>query len=113
MYNYYDVVKEDVKNYIKENYESLEEVKKGQLYDDCFLEDSITGNASGSYYCNAYKAKESLFGNESLLEDVINEYGIDMQEHWNDWEYLDVSIRCYLVYECIDDALEELENEGF
>lgn len=59
-YNYLEAVKEDVKNYIDNeinftDFDSLEELKE-KLNDELWIEDSVTGNASGSYYCNAYKA---------------------------------------------------------
>lgn len=109
-YNYLESMKEDIKEYIKENYESLEEIDKERLYDDLWIEDSVTGNASGSYYCNSYKAQEALEGNEDLLQDTIDEFCIDMQEHWSDYEYLDVSIRCHLLGQAIGEAIEELEE---
>lgn len=112
MYNYLENIKEDIKEYIKENYDNLEEINKDRLYDDLWVEDSITGNASGSYYCNTYKAQEALIGNEDLLKDTIDMFGIDMAESWSDYEYLDVSIRCYLLGQALDEALEELEEEG-
>lgn len=59
-YNYMEAVKEDVKNYIDseinfEDFDSLEELEE-KLNDELWTEDSVTGNASGSYYCNSYKA---------------------------------------------------------
>lgn len=110
-YNYLENMKEDIKEYIKENYESLEEVNIDKLYDDLFIEDCVTGNASGSYYCNKYKAQEALKGNEDLLQNTIDEFCIDMGKHWSDYEYLDVSIRCYLLGQAIGEAIEELEEE--
>lgn len=63
-YNYLEAVKEDVKNYIDSeinftDFDSLEELEE-KLNDELWIEDSVTGNASGSYYCNAYKAEESI-----------------------------------------------------
>lgn len=66
-YNYMEAVKEDVKNYIDseinfEDFDSLEELEE-KLNDELWTEDSVTGNASGSYYCNSYKAEESITHN--------------------------------------------------
>jgi hypothetical protein len=108
MYNYLENMIEDVKEYIRENDIDVTTIDETDLYDDLFIEDAITGNASGSYYCNSWKAKEALDGNEDLLQQTIDEFGIDMNEHWNDYEYLDVSVRCYLLADAIADALEEL-----
>ena len=75
-YNYLEAVKEDVKNYIDSeinftDFDSLEE----KLNDDLWIEDSVTGNASGSYYCNSYKAEESIAHNWDLLEEALDEFG--------------------------------------
>lgn len=56
-YNYFEAVKSDVTEYIEneidfsdwtENRDGLEE----ELNDDLWICDSVTGNASGSYFCN-------------------------------------------------------------
>lgn len=74
-YNYMEAVKEDVKNYIDseinfEDFDSLEELEE-KLNDELWTEDSVTGNASGSYYCNSYKAEESITHNWGLLEKKL------------------------------------------
>lgn len=56
MYNYYENVKNDVENYIKENKEyfkatDLEELEE-ELNEQCWISDSVTGNCSGSYTFN-------------------------------------------------------------
>ena len=66
-YNYLETVKEDVKNYIENEvdflqYNSIEDLQE-KLYDDLFVEDSVTGNASGSYTFNTYEAEENLCHN--------------------------------------------------
>lgn len=103
-YDYLENMKEDIREYLKEN--DIEEISE-DLFDTLWVEDSVTGNASGSYYCNSYKAQQALQGNEDLVEDMIKEFYVDMNEHWNDYEYLDVSVRCYL----LGQALEELKEE--
>lgn len=56
MYNYLEAVKEDVKEYIAENIDISEfgdiEKLKEKLHDDLWINDDVTGNASGSYTCN-------------------------------------------------------------
>lgn len=119
-YNYLESMKEDIKNYIEENKESesydwdnLEEVKE-LLYDDLWIDDSVTGNGSGSYYCNSYKARESLAGNEDLLVEALEEFGNDAESYkrsLTDPEFADVTIRCYLLSQAIDEALKEIFEE--
>lgn len=119
-YNYLESMKEDVKNYIEENkenesynWDNLEEVKE-LLYDDLWIDDSVTGNGSGSYYCNSYKAREALQGNEDLLVEALEEFGNDAESYkrsLTDPEFADVTIRCYLLSQAIDEALKETFEE--
>lgn len=117
-YDYYEMVKEDIRNYIKENYE-VEEIKDlefDDLYDNLFLEDSVTGNASGSYYCNTWKAEEALCHNMELLWEALNEFGCDSSYLEKGAEACDVTIRCYVLGQVLEDAIydlqQELENES-
>lgn len=119
-YNYLESMKEDIKNYIEENkenesydWDNLEEVKE-LLYDDLWIDDSVTGNGSGSYYCNSYKAREALQGNEDLLVEALEEFGNDAESYkrsLTDPEFADVTIRCYLLSQAIDEALKETFEE--
>ena len=116
-YDYYEMVKEDIRNYIKENYE-VEEIKDlefDDLYDDLFISDSVTGNASGSYYCNTWKAEEAICHNMDLASDAFEEFGYEGIPFDKGAEYIDVTIRCYVLGQVLSDALydlqQELENE--
>lgn len=70
-YDYLEQVTSDVKDYINweidtHDYEDREELAD-DLRDRLFSNDSVTGNASGSYYCNAWKAEEALCHNFDLM----------------------------------------------
>lgn len=123
-YDYLEAVKDDVKEYIKNevnvgDYSDRDEMGE-QLYDTLFCEDSVTGNASGSYTFNSYKAKEYIESDPeayTYIRELVSEYGMDAETVADkflneDWEYWDVSIRCYLLYQAVDKALEELEDSG-
>ena len=118
MYDYREAMTEDVKEWIKENIDLTEwtEDREGleqQLKDDLWTEDSITGNASGSYYCNSYKAEESIAHNWDLLNKALDEFGqnnINVIEKGAEWA--DVTIRCYLLESVISDVLDEMEENG-
>lgn len=63
-YDYLENVKEDVRNYIEENKivvtsSNREEVEQ-ELNDTLFVNDSVTGNASGSYTFSTWQAEENL-----------------------------------------------------
>ena len=112
-YDYYEMVKEDIRNYIKENYE-VEEIKDlefNDLYDNLFLEDSVTGNASGSYTFSTWKAEENLCHNMELLGEALNEFGCDGSYLEKGAEACDVTIRCYVLGQVLEDVIHDLQQE--
>lgn len=110
--NYYDEVKEDVLLYCEENWDDVKDKSIDEIYDDCFISDSVTGNASGSYYCNTWKAQEMVLNNQSIVEEAVKEFGVDMSQHYFDWEYLDVTARCFCLNNSfIEEALNEISKE--
>lgn len=119
-YNYLEAVTSDVKEAILDRYDvnelaveledrlSFEQDLHDRLWDD----DSVTGNASGSYTFNTYEAEENLCHNLDLLGEALSEFGCKtdyMQE--NGAEACDVTIRCYLLDRAISAALDEIEDE--
>ena len=118
MYNYLEAIKNDINDYITENinlddFESRSELEE-KLNDDLWIEDSVTGNASGSYTFNSFKAKENLEGNMDLVRDMASDFGLDgatiAEKFMNEeYEYFDVSIRCYLLGQAIAEVLDDLD----
>jgi hypothetical protein len=116
-YDYLENVKEDVRNYIEENKivvtsNNRKEVEQ-ELNDTLFVNDSVTGNASGSYTFSTLQAEENLCHNFELLTEALTEFG------YNDLSYLkkgaescDVIIRCYLLGQAISEVLDEIEVEN-
>lgn len=118
-YNYIEAMKEDIKEYIKNevtlsDYSDRDELEK-HLNDTLWTEDSVTGNASGSYTFNTYKAEEYICHNLDLLADALENFGCDVDVFKKGAEWCDVTIRCYLldqtIAEVLDDMEEELEEE--
>lgn len=116
-YNYLEAMKQDVKEYIEENinatdYEIKEDLEE-YLNDTLWTEDSVTGNASGSYTFNRATAKKYVDENKDLINDMMEEF--DCKEkvaNWwieNNYEAIDVSIRCYLLGQAISEVLEKIE----
>ena len=107
-YNYFEAIKEDVKEYLKETSERDFDT----LYDDMFVDDSITGNASGSYTFSTWQAEENIAHNMDLLKEALEEFGGDYGEALEKGaENCDVIIRCYLLGKVLQEVLEELEEE--
>ncbi len=122
-YNYLEAVKDDIKQYVRDNnilseYDGPEDAKEA-LNDDLWVEDSVTGNGSGSYTFNREQAKEYLFDSNDgldLLREAVSDFGIDAEtivDHFmsEDWEWFDVTIRCYVLGQAIDEALDEIEDD--
>lgn len=119
MYNYLENMVEDVKEYIKNEidfyeYEDMDELRES-LNDDLWAEDSVTGNGSGSYTFNRAIAKEYVDENKDLVDEMMKEF--DCKEKVVNWwiednyEAIDVSIRCYLLGQAIEKALDDFTEE--
>ena len=111
-YNYHEAVKDDIREYIEENYGSVTEEMRNDVFDEVLGDDSVTGNASGSYTMNRAVAKEYIIENIDLLKKAADEYGFDKKDIGEQflseqWEYLDVLIRLYLVGEYFDNIFSE------
>lgn len=121
-YNYNYEMRQDVRNAIEEGY-SLDEWRgrrdelEEKLNEDLWIDDGVTGNASGSYYCNSYKAMQAVMDNMELLQEALDEFGANYADIGRrfvagDWEYFDVSIRCYLLSSVVADVLDDIEADG-
>ena len=118
-YDYRGHMRDDIHDYIMERTPEelvrqygpdMDDIWDG-LNDELWTADSVTGNASGSYYCNSWRAEEALCHNWNLLADALDEFDGDRDILRQGPEACDVSIRCYLLGECLSDVLEELEEE--
>ncbi len=118
MYNYYEAVKEDVLTYIKDNDLDLETFGRRELEDrlcdDLMITDSVTGNASGSYTFSRVQAQEYVEDNKDLVREMC--YELDCNNTISTWwlndnyEAVDVCLRCYVLGVAISNALDELEE---
>lgn len=115
MYNYIEAMKADVRQYMEDNesylnYTDREDLAE-QLNDLLWTADSVTGNASGSYTFNRWDAEKYVLDNIDLLKDAYEEFG--QREQFTEdffsenWERMDVTIRCFLLGQVIADVLEE------
>ena len=122
-YNYEEAIISDLKDWITNeaiisklkdlNYEDLFET----IYDEAFTIDSITGNGP-DYYDTEDNCSKYLAGNIELLYLAARDYCIDddintVIKHYEDKSlarYFDSTIRCYLLGDCIDKVLKEIED---
>lgn len=106
-YNYREAVKNDIIDYINDKDVKVTTYNRDkvyeQLYDEMFISDSVTGNASGSYTFNTWKAEENLCHNLDLLGEALSEFGCEPDYMaQNGVEACDVTIRCYLLSEMLN-----------
>ena len=120
---YRDQVKSDIKDYLtQENLwptaepdTSEYEEQRDAAYDRCYMADSITGNVSGSYTFNTWQAEENvchLLWDEDLWLLLNGSMEVNPADMAKGPEYIDVSIRCALVSECLDAVLEEKQEQS-
>lgn len=125
-YNYLHAMTNDIKDWIREetNFADDETLNRDQLceglWDELFAIDEITGNGY-NYYAGEDKCSEYLTNNFDLLYEAVKEYNpddnvISLIEHYEEEDlarYFDCTIRCYLLMEAINQAIDELAAEGF
>lgn len=118
-YDYRENVKNDCIDAIREWLEHHKDDVEGmsrddlreKLYDALFIDDSVTGNASGSYTFSRYEAEQNVAGNWDLLGEAMHEFCCECDAIEKGAEWADVTIRCYLLGECLDEAMEEINDE--
>lgn len=118
MLNYYDELKNDIIEALKYDYtEILESANKEdayhQLEEILFIEDSITGNASGSYYFNTYKSRKHCYNYFRDVFEALEEYGYE-KELTNFKTFVSLVEEGYLNIENMtlnDDILEKVDED--
>jgi hypothetical protein len=119
---YLEQVKADVKDYIEDNY-TAEELKEKMedrddfeetLNDDLWIDNSITGNSSGSYTFSREQAKEYVLDDIDTVREALKEFCVEADTIADkflseDWEYFDVTARCYVLGQAIYAALDIIE----
>lgn len=118
---YYKEVYKDACDVAAENFDSYLE-NSGDFdsawdafYEDLYIDDSVTGNASGSYWFNSKKAEESL-GKFIWDEDIVwllEEMGYTIEDVVKRGpEEADVIIRYAMLYH-VEDAVKKYVLEMF
>jgi hypothetical protein len=120
MYDYLEGMRSDILDYIRDeintrDYNDRDELEE-HLNDVLFAEDSVTGNASGSYTFNRITARDYVTDNTDLCKEALADFCVPAEiigEKFlsEDWEYFDVTIRCYLLGSAISEVLDEIEDE--
>ena len=116
MYDYRRAITNDIKEYINDNqmFPEPDETYNDyirRLEEDLWDVDEITGNGP-FFYASEEECEEYVGHGLKFLVEAMMEWGLELEksEHFRDApaRYLDCLIRCYLLYECIEKAVEEL-----
>ena len=118
-YDYRENVKNDcidaIREYLEYHKDDVEgmsrDTLRDKLFDALWIDDSVTGNASGSYTFSTYEAEQNIAGNWDLLGEAMREFGCECDAIEKGAEWADVTIRCYLLGECLDEAMDEIDDE--
>ena len=124
--NYLNETIENVKEYIEYNMDLENDILTGEfedreaieeyLNDTLWTADEVTGNASGSYTFNREEAKEKVLADIDTVREALEEFGTDAKTItekflYEDWEYFDVTARCYILEQAIGEVLDEIEDD--
>lgn len=125
--DYKEEIENSINEWIEENEKEIpwwkikvEDDLRDYLEEELWDEDSVTGNASGSYTFSNYEAEENVAHCWNLIEEVAECYGL-IPKVSSTWEYgaewWDVSIRCYLLSEVLsemdfEDVIERNKENG-
>lgn len=120
-YDYEEEVRKDLKEWLTGEYFQWHNIEKAEdmtdsartdAYDDAFVEDAVTGNASGSFFCNGWKAEEAICHNLDLLKEAGEEFGDEsIVKVLDSPESCDVTIRCYILGKVFDEVWNEVKEE--
>ena len=125
-YDYVKAVTCAVLDWIKNNSEYIEENVNVEditeenrrelqdfLHDELFACDSVTGNGSGSF--DVLNKQCNVLENMDLVCDAFDEFGYKLSDlarriREEDWDYLDVTVRCSVLDIAISRAIDECER---
>lgn len=119
-YNYLEAVTADVIDFIRDEIDTTEYTDRDALAeylnDELWTADNVTGNASGSYTFSRYKAQQFVMADQDTVMEALKEFCVDAEtiaENFlrQNWEYFDVTARCYVLGQAIEAALNSLEAE--
>lgn len=121
-YNYRNVMRLDILDAIENALHDIDCIAdasdKGELCealnDILWDADTVTGNGSGSYTFSRDEARKCVADNLDIMVEMAKEFDCkdELLEHLmnSDFEWIDVSIRCYLLNDMICDTIVYLNR---
>lgn len=116
-YNYTLEIANDIVNFLSEcEPDQLIEFATDEdtLSDALWAEDSVTGNASGSYFYNGTEAYGAISENLDLVAEAFEEFGeyerLGKLVCEQDFETIDVMVRCHLLEDVISEFKDDINS---
>lgn len=117
MYNYQQAVMYDIKDFIKNTYDTAQLMNLDvsnivdQIRDELWDSDAVTGNIYG--YDSEDVVLQYVGENLKLALEALREFGCNLKDIPEDrpGRWLDTTIRCYLLDQYLEQAVKELKHE--
>lgn len=116
--DYIEELENDIKDVISIEFEEdeLKEMSESDFREkieslELYNRDDVTGNASGSYEFNAWKAEENICHMWDEIQDMIDDGFITINSFQYGAEGIDVALRCYFLNEALEIVISEMVDE--
>lgn len=111
-YNYKEEMIDELEDMIKDSDIDFTGKNRGESYEelqDLAFDRDVTGKRTGSYWCNEIKAERALLGNYDLVQDALDDFGMESisSPELLSGEHLDILVREHLLPAVIDDVLDK------
>ena len=119
---YFDAVYEDVKEYLEENMYLFDRFPRNDdlisyLNDELWDDDYVTGNGgNGCYTKTTDEAQGYVLDDSETVKAALHEFSVPADEvidHFfdNEWDFFDVSARCYVLNRAITACVGDLRPQ--
>ena len=110
-YNYKEEMIDELEYMLKDSDVSFDGKNRGEMYEelqDLSFDRDLTGNRTGSYFCNELKSERALLGNFDLVQDALDNFGMESIDSPDllSGEHLDILVREHLLPAVIDEVLD-------
>ena len=111
-YDYKSEMVDELESMLKDSDIEFDGKNRGEAFEelqDLAFDRDLTGNRTGSYWCNELKSERALLGNFDLVQDALDDFGMESisSPELVSGEHLDVLVREYLLPAVIDDVLDK------
>lgn len=110
-YDYKSEMVDELESMLKDSDIEFDGKNRGEAFEelqDLAFDRDLTGNRTGSYWCDELKAERALLGNFDLVQDALDEFGMESISSSDllTGEHLDILVREHLLPSVIDDVLD-------